>query len=255
MNETTATKKPPTGPQVGVGATASLISRVWPANSRFVILILAWLPVGKYPWVGVGGVGVAHTHGQATCNFKFLNVVEGAGNTFYDIGDGTSNTTDMFTDGLPHKGTCNDNNYKPILLNPATGRQFIESKDLIGDTSGFIQDDYGAHSIDNLNTEEIVYSIHIYYPPYAHAWAFHQNHDTQHQSGCEGREGAPQEGYRNCVTPFSGECGTTSMKLWLEIAANATRDGIKEKLDGEHVDLVTEDDTLENEKITTVAPA
>merc|ERR1719414_1987816 len=152
MNEEKATRKPPNGTQAGVGTTASLVAQVLPPDEKFVILILAWLPIDKYPWAGKGGVGAAHTHGQATCNFKFLNVVEGAGNTFYDVAGGSSTQTDMFNDGLPHKGGCKDHEYKPVLVTPRVGRDFIPSKDLVGATSGYIQDDHGAHSIDNMNS-------------------------------------------------------------------------------------------------------
>lgn len=220
MNEEKATKKPPEGTEAGVGTTASLVTQVYPPDEKFVILILAWLPIGKYPWAGPGGVGAAHTHGQATCNFKFLNAVEGAGNTFYDLSGGNSTITDMFQDGLPHKGGCKDHDYRPILVNPKVGRQFIESKDLMGDTSGYIQDDLGAHSIDNMNTEEIVYSIHVYYPPYAAAWAFHENKDNNPKgSGCQHRTQDSKTGKRNCKMTYSPTCSTTSMKKYLDEAA------------------------------------
>jgi len=219
MNEAKATKKPPEGAQAGVGTTASLVSQVFPPDEKFVILVLAWLPLGKYPWAGPGGVGAAHTHGQATCNFKFLNAVKGAGNTFYDISGGNSTVTDMFQDGLPHKGGCKDHDYRPILVNPKVGRQWIESKDLMGDVSGYIQDDIGAHSIDNMNTEEIAYSIHVYYPPYAQAWAFHENKDKPGQN-CQRREKNSTKGKRNCIEAYSSSCTTTSMKKYLDEAAD-----------------------------------
>jgi len=214
MNETKATLKPPPGQQAGVGTTASLVSQVFPPNERFVILILAWLPVKD----GKGGVGSAHTHGQATCNFKFLNAVEGAGNTFYDVAGGSSNVTSMFTDKLPHKGGCKDRNYRPILVNPEKGRQFIHSKDLLGAKSGFIQDDYGGHSIDNMNTTDIAFSIHVYYPPYPEAWAFHE-HSKAHGQKCVSRHGAGS-GFSNCKHSFMPHCTATSMKLYLEKAAD-----------------------------------
>merc|ERR1712241_1308661 len=217
MNEEDATKKPDEN-EVGVGSSASLITQVMPPDPNFVILILAWLPVGKYPWAGPGGVGAAHTHGQATCNFKFLNAVEGAGNTFYDIAGGNSTQTDIFTDGLPHKGGCKDHEYRPLLLNPRTGREFIPSKDLVGATSGYIQDDGGAHSIDNMNDPEIVFSIHMYYPPYPQAWAFHEN-KKQHGQQCKPRSNVTH-GHANCHEPYERFCTTTSMKKYLEKAAD-----------------------------------
>jgi len=219
MNEEIASRKPPEGAQAGVGTTASLVKQVFPPDERFVILILAWLPVGKYPWVGTGGVGAAHTHGQATCNFKFLNVVEGAGNTFYDLNDGASTVTDMYQDGLPHKGGCNDHDYRPVLLKPGAGREFIPSEDLVGPTSGYIQDDLGAHSIDNMNSSHIAFSIHVYYPPYARAWAFHAGADKESQS-CDPRYGETPHGKHNCEQTIKEECGTTSMKKYLELAAD-----------------------------------
>jgi len=219
MNKEKATRKPPKGAQAGVGTTASLVAQVLPPDEKFVILILAWLPIKKYPWAGKGGVGAAHTHGQATCNFKFLNVVEGAGNTFYDVGGGNSTQTDMFTDGLPHKGGCKDHEYRPLLLNPKTGRQFIPSKDLVGPTSGYIQDDGGAHSIDNMNDSEIVFSIHMYYPPYPQAWAFHQNR-KQHGQMCKPRASNVTHGHANCHEPYERFCTTTSMKKYLDEAAD-----------------------------------
>merc|ERR1719282_1599428 len=218
MNETKATLKPPPGAQAGVGTSASLVSQVYPPDEKFVILVLAWLPVGKFPWAGQGGVGAAHTHGQATCNFKFLNAVEGAGNTFYDVAGGTSNVTDMFTDGLPHKGGCKDRDYRPVLVNPKSGRKFIHSKDLLGDKSGFIQDDYGGHSIDNMNTTDIAFSIHVYYPPYPEAWAFHE-HAKAHGQKCVSRHGEGS-GYSNCKHSYMPHCTATSMKLYLEKAAD-----------------------------------
>merc|ERR1719282_45212 len=218
MNETKATLKLPPGAQAGVGTTASLVSQVYPPNEKFVILVLAWLPVGKYPWAGQGGVGAAHTHGQATCNFKFLNAVEGAGNTFYDVAGGSSNVTDMFLDNLAHKGGCKDRRYRPILLNPKDGRKFIPSKDLLGNKSGFIQDDYGAHSIDNLNTTHIAFSIHVYYPPYPEAWAFHE-HPRAHGQQCQPRYGEGK-GFHNCKNTHVPYCATTSMKAYLDRAAD-----------------------------------
>jgi len=218
MNKDKATKAPD-GEQVGVGSSANLIAQVYPPHEKFVVLVLAWLPVDKYPWVGPGGVGVAHTHGQATCNFKFLNVVEGAGNTFYDIGGSKANFTEMFLDGQPHHGGCKNHGYKPILLNPEMGRQFVPSKDLVGSKSGFIQDDYGAHSIDNLNTEEIAYSIHVYYPPYPEAWAFHEDpvFDSSLEDGQECAKRHPNS-TSNCKHPRHRKCGVTSMKAYLERA-------------------------------------
>jgi len=218
MNKEKATRKPPKGAQAGVGTTASLVAQVLPPDEKFVILILAWLPIEKYPWAGPGGVGAAHTHGQATCNFKFLNVVEGAGNTFYDVGGGNSTVTDMFTDKLPHKGGCKDHEYRPLLLNPRTGRQYIPSKDLVGATSGYIQDDGGAHSIDNMNDTEIVFSIHMYYPPYPQAWAFHEN-KKQHGQKCKPRD-KEHHGHSNCHEPYERFCTTTSMKKYLDEAAD-----------------------------------
>jgi len=217
MNKEKATKKPPKGKQAGVGTTASLVAQVLPPDEKFVILILAWLPIKKYPWAGPGGVGAAHTHGQATCNFKFLNVVEGAGNTFYDVEGGNSTQTDIFTDGLKHKGGCKDHDYRPLLKNPKTGRAFIPSKDLVGATSGFIQDDFGAHSIDNMNDTDIAFSIHMYYPPYPQAWAFHEN-KKQHGQQCKPRGAG--HGHSNCHEPYERFCTTTSMKKYLDEAAD-----------------------------------
>merc|ERR1719414_803470 len=218
MNEEKATRKPPKGTQAGVGTTASLVAQVLPPDEKFVILILAWLPIDKYPWAGKGGLGAAHTHGQATCNFKFLNVVEGAGNTFYDVEGGNSTQTDIFTDGLKHKGGCKDHDYRPLLKNPKTGRAFIPSRDLVGATSGYIQDDGGAHSIDNMNDTEIVFSIHMYYPPYPQAWAFHEN-KKQHGQGCKPRD-KEGHGHSNCHEPYERFCTTTSMKKYLDEAAD-----------------------------------
>eukprot|EP00416_Gambierdiscus_australes_P014571 CAMPEP_0171069912 /NCGR_PEP_ID=MMETSP0766_2-20121228/9427_1 /TAXON_ID=439317 /ORGANISM="Gambierdiscus australes, Strain CAWD 149" /LENGTH=470 /DNA_ID=CAMNT_0011526331 /DNA_START=65 /DNA_END=1477 /DNA_ORIENTATION=- len=233
MNEEKATRKPPKD-QVGVGSTASLISQVYPPNEKFVILVLAWLPIGKYPWAGHGGVGAAHTHGQATCNFKFLNAVEGAGNTFYDIAGGASKVTDMFEDGKPHKGGCKDHDYVPILVNPEAGREFIHSKDLMGNTSGFIQDDNGAHSIDNLNTTHIAYSVHVYYPPYAEAWAFHEKLGI-HGQKCLRRAGDGGKGLSNCENTHHRKCTATSMKQYLEAARDL------KKFEAEHRDEAEEE--------------
>jgi len=223
MNEEKATRKPPKGKQAGVGTTASLVAQVLPPDEKFVILILAWLPIDKYPWAGKGGVGAAHTHGQATCNFKFLNVVENAGNTFYDVGGGDSKQTDMFTDGLAHKGGCKDHEYKPILLSPKVGREFIPSKDLVGPTSGYIQDDHGAHSIDNLNSTHIAFSIHVYYPPYRMAWAFHENtrkNETERKAQkCAARHGE-DDGHANCENSYESFCTKTSMDKYLNEAAD-----------------------------------
>merc|ERR1719414_203251 len=218
MNEEKATRKPPKGKQAGVGTTASLVAQVLPPDEKFVILILAWLPIDKYPWAGKGGVGAAHTHGQATCNFKFLNVVDNAGNTFYDVAGGSSTQTDMFNDGLPHKGGCKDHEYKPVLVTPRVGRDFIPSKDLVGATSGYIQDDHGAHSIDNMNSTHIAFSIHVYYPPYRMAWAFHENTNRTGQK-CSPRH-RENHGHANCENPYQNFCTVTSMSKYLDEAAD-----------------------------------
>lgn len=220
------------------GATASLIHQVQPPHEKFVILLLAWMPLGKYPEISRGGVGVAHTHGQAACSFKFLKAVQGCGNTFYDItgtmsdGSGTKSAvpnkntfteTNIFDDGEKHTGACDDPNYKPILVDPGMGREYIESDQILGENVAYIQDELGAHSIDNLNTEEIAYSIHIYYPPYEAAWTFHQHHqDAAHgcardnSQQCVGRlDDEVEQGWKNCMHPHEGVCRETNMKAYL----------------------------------------
>jgi len=133
------------------------------------------------------------------------------------MGKKGSKVTEMFKDGKEHKGGCKDHAYRPILLKPDVGRQFIESKDLIGPKSGFIQDDYGAHSIDNLNTTDIVFSIHVYYPPYPEAWAFHKNPKNKEQKTCKARKGITG-GHSNCKESYFKTCTPTSMKLYLKKA-------------------------------------
>jgi len=240
MNDEKLTAEPKEESRQFAGATASLIHQVQPPHEKFVILLLAWMPMGKYPKISMGGVGVAHTHGQAACSFKFLKAVQDCGNTFYDItgtmsdGSGTKSAvpnyntfTDakIFDDGEKHTGSCYDPNYKPILVNPKMGRQYIESHQILGENVAYIQDELGAHSIDNLNTEEIAYSIHIYYPPYEAAWAFHQHHqnpahgcERDHTQSCEARldeQDHPAQGWKNCEHPHGGECRTTNMKAYL----------------------------------------
>lgn len=238
LNDEKLTAQPKGESRQFAGATASLIHQVQPPHEKFVILLLAWMPLGKYPEISRGGVGVAHTHGQAACSFKFLKAVQGCGNTFYDItgtmsdGSGTKSAvpnkntfteTNIFDDGEKHTGACDDPNYKPILVDPGMGREYIESDQILGENVAYIQDELGAHSIDNLNTEEIAYSIHIYYPPYEAAWTFHQHHQNaahgctrDNSQQCVGRlDDEVEQGWKNCMHPHEGVCRETNMKAYL----------------------------------------
>jgi len=163
------------------------------SHPGFQILLLTWLP---------GKKGAIHTHGESACAFKFLKDVNmdvkleklhrdpkvpsederfvlgeegktwGAVNHFYDVNaDRKYNKTVAFRDGRKHVGYALDpDNYTPALRS-TTPRATLSSLELSGRAVGYIQDDLGAHSIDNYG-EHHAYSVHIYFPPYAKTFVF-----------------------------------------------------------------------------------
>jgi len=135
-------------------------------NHYFTIYLMTWKPQKE---------GVIHTHGESACSFKFLKETDGAANLNFEL-DRRTYHTNAFTDGKEHKGfaVAQDDprarDYKANLKS-LTAYEVIQSRDLIGKKVAYIQDDIGAHRIDNMGLEH-VYSIHIYYPAYEYFWLF-----------------------------------------------------------------------------------
>jgi len=130
-------------------------------NHFFTIYLMTWLP---------GKEGIIHTHGESACSFKFLSATRGAVNNNYELGEGTR-LTRAFRDGALHKGYTGEPEKYHATLNSLDPVSVIQSEDLMGKKVAYIQDDIGAHRIDNKGKEE-VHSIHIYFPAYEATWVF-----------------------------------------------------------------------------------
>eukprot|EP00928_Gymnodinium_smaydae_P006787 TRINITY_DN1241_c0_g4_i1.p1 TRINITY_DN1241_c0_g4~~TRINITY_DN1241_c0_g4_i1.p1 ORF type:complete len:765 (-),score=97.87 TRINITY_DN1241_c0_g4_i1:146-2440(-) len=131
-------------------------------NHFFTIYLMTWLP---------GKRGLVHTHGESACSFKFLSATPGAANLNFKLkGEGTS-LTRAFLDGAKHHGYTEDPDKYHAALDSLRPFERVEAESLLGKKVAYIQDDIGAHRIDNDGTAP-VHSIHVYYPAYEAAWVF-----------------------------------------------------------------------------------